>query len=69
MYGGFSQRCDDFCDDMWSFNVSLCERFRTLHTCQWHQIAVLGRNGPGGYVAPAPFSTHLPSFLSRASRL
>lgn len=47
VYGGFSHRCEDFCDDMWSFNVSKCVEGTASHACQWREVAVLGRTGPG----------------------
>ena len=50
VYGGFSHRCEDFCDDMWSFNVSKCVEGTASHACQWREVAVLGRTGPGKYV-------------------
>ena len=45
VYGGYSQRCKDFCSDMWTLNITKCERNQTQ--CLWKQIAVLNRDGPG----------------------
>jgi hypothetical protein len=44
VYGGYSHRCEDFCDDVWSFNVSKCVYDRN---CHWYEDAVLNRSGPG----------------------
>lgn len=44
IYGGFSRRCEDFCDDVWSIDLQSC---LDGLTCQWRELAVLGREGPG----------------------
>jgi hypothetical protein len=46
VYGGYSQRCNDFCSDVWTFNISRCE---TTGHCVWKQVTILDRKGPGKY--------------------
>ena len=38
VYGGFSQRCEDYCDDLWSFDV---------RDGSWMEIYEVGKFGPG----------------------
>lgn len=48
VYGGFSQRCEDFCSDVWRFNIADCKwRSDQPGACQWTELSVLGRSGPG----------------------
>lgn len=52
VYGGFSHRCEDYCSDMWSFNVVQCKEANRVHSdprCSWHKVAELGtaRGTPG----------------------
>lgn len=47
VYGGFSHRCEDYCSDMWAFNVRECKvagRNELDLRCQWDQIAELGNS-------------------------
>jgi len=47
VYGGFSHRCEDYCSDMWTFNVKACKEVGRDEAspgreCQWTQIGEIG---------------------------
>lgn len=44
IYGGFSDKCGDYCSDVWTFDIAACE---ANVTCKWVPHGALGRAGPG----------------------
>lgn len=44
LYGGFSDKCEDYCSDMWTFDIAACE---ANVSCVWAPRGTLGRHGPG----------------------
>lgn len=43
VYGGFSRWCQDFCSDMWTFDIVAC---KDRGVCTWNRLGELGRMGP-----------------------
>ena len=43
IYGGFSQECEDYCDDLWAFD---------LKTRQWEEISAVGNSLDNGESTP-----------------
>lgn len=59
LYGGFSWLCEDYCSDMWRFNLTAC--LSSAANCTWQRMGELGRDGPGKRWLFA--STHTPEKL------
>lgn len=54
IYGGYSQWCQDYCDDMHAISLDVCmgssnasEPVPGDPACVWHPLGELGRTGPG----------------------
>lgn len=45
VYGGYSQWCEDYCDDMWMVNIETC--ILDPAACIWTPLGTTGANGPG----------------------
>lgn len=51
MWGGFSWKCDDYCDDEWMLDVQACRANASL--CNWQEeVGLGGRPEPAD--APGP---------------